>query len=143
MCTVFNVMAILNTFAFTTPSPEEITASLTMIGTGFVVVMAVLCFLWFCITVTGKIFVIAQERALKKKDALGGPNTHTSPAEAPHDGISATTLALIAAAVQTTVNGPYRIIGVEHHHSNHEPERQVSNWSAEGRRSIFSSHNVR
>lgn len=114
-----------------------------MMGTGFVVVLGVLSFLWVSISMIGKCFVVSQERALKKKDTLGGPNTHTSPAEEPNDGISATTLALIAAAVQTTVNGPFRIVEVEHRHSSHEAERQASTWSAEGRRSIFSSHQVR
>jgi Na+-transporting methylmalonyl-CoA/oxaloacetate decarboxylase gamma subunit len=123
---------------------QELTEALTMIGTGFIVVMSVLCFLWAGITIIGKIFTVAQSRNLRKKTELGGGvNTHTSPAEDPHDGISATTLALIAAAVQTTVNGPYRILGVEHRHSNHEAEHQVSTWSVEGRRTIFSSHKVR
>ncbi len=138
-----SVMSTFTSFAFFLPSPEEFTASLTMIVTGFIVVLGVLSFLWVSIAVIGKCFVLIQERSLRKKEALGGTNAHTSPAEDPNDGISASTLALIAAAVQTTVNGPYRIVGVQHRHSNHEPEHQVSTWSAEGRRAIFSSHKVR
>ena len=143
MCTVFHVMPTFSLAAITIPDAQELTELLTMMGTGFVVVMSVLCFLWVSISVSGKFFVSYQERILKQKEVLGGPNTHTSPAEEPNDGISATTLAILAAAVQTTVNGPFRIVDIEHRHSSHEAEHQASNWSVEGRRSIFSSHQVR
>lgn len=136
-------MHIICFSAITIPEPQEFAESLSLMGTGFFVVMSVLCFLWLSISVAGKLFVLREEKIIKNTDALSGSNVHTSPAEEANDGISATTLALIAAAVQATINGPYRIVDIEHRHSNRNQERQVSNWSVEGRRSIFSSHQVR
>ncbi|MEM6885143.1 MAG: OadG family transporter subunit [Verrucomicrobiota bacterium] len=99
--------------AITIPDAQEMTESLTMMGTGFVVVMSVLCFLWLSISIIGKFFVVVQERALKKKEALGVTNAHTSPADESGESISPVTLALISAAVQTTLDGSYRIVDIE------------------------------
>jgi len=118
VCRVLPVMQLTTVCAITIPTAQEMTESLTTMGTGFVVVMSVLCFLWLSISVIGKFFVIVQARAMINKDTSGIPNTHTSPAEELNDSISATTLTLIAAAVQTTINGPFRIVDVENRDSS-------------------------
>jgi len=128
--------------AFTTEGLDE---SLVMMASGFLVVMSVLILLMVSITVIGWLFS-AVDRKNKKKVIADGETSLTPTADAASgpSGLSASTLALIAAAVHTTVKGPYRIVGIEHRHSSHEEENlQVSSWSVEGRRAIFSSHRVR
>ncbi len=75
---------------------------------------------------------------------VGAVSAHISPSEEGHESISSQTLALIAAAVQTSIAGPYRIVGIEPRHSVLEKDHtQISSWSVEGRRAIFSSHRIR
>lgn len=127
--------------AFTTEGLED---SLIMMASGFIVVMSVLILLLLSITVIGWIFSALDRKKKKKATGVEASLTPTGDATSAPSGLSASTLALIAAAVHTTVNGPYRIVGIEHRHSSHDGENlQVSSWSVEGRRAIFSSHRVR
>ena len=133
----------MNMFAaFTT---EGLSDSLVMMASGFIVVMSVLVFLFITITLIGLIFSAAEKKTSRKAAASADSNLapESDPAAGP-SGLSASTLALIAAAVHTTVRGPYRIVGIEQRHTSDEGENvQVSSWSVEGRRAIFSSHRVR
>ena len=89
----------------TVPDTQEMAESLATMSTGFIVVMSVLCFLWLSISITGKFFVLAHKRALQNN-----AQTDTAPT---NEEISPVTLALISAAVQTTLNSSCRIIEIK------------------------------
>ncbi|MGF1678559.1 MAG: OadG family protein [Candidatus Methylacidiphilales bacterium] len=121
---------------------ELLQESLLMTGTGFTVVMVVLTILWLAIRLCGLFF--QREARHKSMSPVGAVSAHISPSEEGHESISSQTLALIAAAVQTSIAGPYRIVGIEPRHSVLEKDHtQISSWSVEGRRAIFSSHRIR
>jgi len=125
--------------AFTTEGLEE--NVLTMLS-GFVVVMSVLITLMVLISLIGLAFKQSEEK--KAKAVLEGSAPAGSSDMDHAHSLAAPTLALIAAAVHTTVQGPYRIVGIQPRHTSSEGENvQVSSWSVEGRRAIFSSHRVR
>ncbi len=99
---------------------------------GFVFVIVVLAILAGVTQGIGFLFNMKKPSAPKPAAA---PAPAAPAASAPAGGISPEVVAVIAAAVHTTLERPYRIRSIRSASDRH--------WAAEGRREIFRSHKVR
>jgi glutaconyl-CoA decarboxylase len=98
--------------------------------TGLMVVFTALGLIWLSLTLLGIYFkrmVPAKIEPAPVADAI--------PVGVPADGLSPELVAVIAAAVQMSLQGSYRIQAIV-------PVRG-QDWAHEGRRQIFASHQVR
>lgn len=100
--------------------------------TGLAVVFLALTSIWALMTFVGSFFRKAQKPA-PAKVAVAAPVA--APA-AQEEGISPAVLAVIAAAVHSTLGARARVRSVE-------VSRPDAMWAVEGRRQIFSSRRVR
>ncbi|QYY35751.1 OadG family transporter subunit [Ruficoccus sp. ZRK36] len=100
---------------------------------GFVFVIVVLAILAGVTQIVGLFFRMKKEAP--KPAAAAAPAPAAASAAAPAGGVSPEVVAVIAAAVHTTLERPHRILSI----------RSASDryWAAEGRREIFRSHKVR
>ncbi|MDP0497193.1 MAG: OadG family protein [Verrucomicrobiota bacterium JB024] len=101
---------------------------------GFVFVIVVLALLAGATQVIGLFFREKKKAAAPAAPAKAAPAAAPA-AAAPAGGISPELVAVIAAAVHTTLERPHRILSIRSTSDKH--------WAAEGRREIFRSHKVR
>jgi Na+-transporting methylmalonyl-CoA/oxaloacetate decarboxylase gamma subunit len=102
-------------------------------ATGLVVVFGALAVLWILLELMGAFFR-RQPGAVKPAPVVTAPPRVVPPGD---EGLEAGVVAAIAAAVHITMKGqPHQITEIKLSDGN-------SNWAAEGRREIFSSHRVR
>ncbi|MBW7893603.1 MAG: OadG family protein [Opitutaceae bacterium] len=100
--------------------------------TGLFVVFLALASIWLALTLVGQWF---KRRAPVPAKAAAAAAPAPAPAVAT-DEIPAEVVAVIAAAVQVSLSGSYRIQAIV-------PATQAQDWAHEGRRRIFASHHVR
>lgn len=117
------------------PAYPTLSESLRFQFTGFLVVMTVLASLWLLISLMGIGFRKSASRAAALAKIPAAAATPTPPA------ISPVTIAVITAAVHVTCGPQFRIADIAE--SPHPSEVNLQAWSIEGRRTIFSSHQVR
>ena len=99
---------------------------------GFIIVILSLALLAVVISFIGKLFIRKTPATAAAKPVV---TTKTSPAKVvADDKIPAHIIAVIAAAVAVEIGQRHQIVAVT---------RVGSNWSMEGRRSIYSSHTLR
>ncbi len=132
-------------FALVIPDAPSLSDTLMYQLTGLLVVLSALAFLALAIKFAGMLFSLHGE----PRDTLA-PKPGSAPAAAPVADASGgrvppEILAVIAAAVDTVLQGRGRILSIhEHPHSDHTHlDPKLLAWSMEGRRQIFSSHQVR
>lgn len=126
--------------ALTLPEYPNLTESLQYQLTGFLVVTFTLGSLAFLVGLIGRLFASLDARRASAPAALAGPTPARPPAPAPAAGeISPDVLAAIAGAVAAALgDSRFTIHGVQ----VADPRQNLA-WSAEGRRSIYASRNVR
>ncbi|MBC2592998.1 OadG family protein [Ruficoccus amylovorans] len=100
---------------------------------GFVFVIVVLAILAGVTQAVGFIFSMKKPAAPKPVAAAAPAPAAAAPAAS--EGISPEVVAVIAAAVHTTLEHPHRILSIRPSADRY--------WAAEGRREIFRSHKVR
>lgn len=100
---------------------------------GLVVVFTALGSIWLLLEVIGSFFRRAEARATERARLARAAAAHAE-ASAPA-GTDLATIAVIAAAVHHVIGKRHRIVAVT-------PELD-RDWAREGRRQIFSSHQVR
>lgn len=113
------------------PDVPSFKESMTFQMTGLLVVFTALGLIWLCLTSVGYYF----KKAAPAKDKAPVLGSSVAPALASNE-VSPEVVAVIAAAVQVTLEGTYRIQAIV-------PVRSGQDWAHEGRRRIFSSHQVR
>lgn len=125
------LMAILPTLAYTFENPEQgsLTENLVFIGLGFGYVLVVLVLMFLLTTLIGLYFKREEEKRTAARTAAVAT---AKPMHAP-EGVAPELVAVLAAAVKTVVDEPYRIVSIRH---------APTDWSREGRRSIFESHRI-
>lgn len=101
---------------------------------GFVFVIVVLAILAGVTQAVGFIFSMKKPAAAKPVAVAAAP-APVAAAPAASEGISPEVVAVIAAAVHTTLERPHRILSIRPSTDRY--------WAAEGRREIFRSHKVR
>lgn len=99
---------------------------------GMLMVMITLAILWGVCVFTAKLIQILMPPAAAK--AVPVPAAKPAPAAAAADSISPEIVAVIAAAVSTTVGRQARIVSIKPH---------TSGWEKAGRQSVLSSHRIR
>lgn len=114
------------------PDHPELGESIAFQFTGLLVVFTALGLIWLSLTLVGGFF---------RRRAAAAPSPVPAPAVAPAVVPAATDLppelvAVIAAAVQVSLTGAYRIQAIV-------PVGTGQDWAHEGRRQIFASHQVR
>ncbi|TDX32567.1 OadG family transporter subunit [Rhodovulum visakhapatnamense] len=102
--------------------------NLSLIGTGFAVVLLVLASLWGACALIGRAFIRAARKAERPVVA---PRPPVAPGVPPHH------LAAIAAAVAETLGPGHRITRVA------APAHRVDGWPLEGRIETFAAHRIR
>jgi Na+-transporting methylmalonyl-CoA/oxaloacetate decarboxylase gamma subunit len=115
------------------PDYPEFGDSIVFQLTGLLVVFTALGLIWLSLTLVGHWF--------KRNVAAPAPAAATvaptpTPAATASDEISPEVVAVIAAAVQVSLSGSYRIEAIV-------PVTHGQDWAHEGRRRIFASHHVR
>ena len=134
-------MIILPAFlALTLPEYPTLAESLQYQLTGFLVVAFTLGSLAFLVGLIGRVFASLDARRASVSAALPGPTPARTPAPtAAAEEISPAVLAAIAGAVAAALgDSRFAIRGVQ----VADPRQNLA-WSAEGRRSIYASRNVR
>jgi hypothetical protein len=128
------------TLALTLPEYPTLAESLQYQLTGFLVVAFTLGALAFLVGLIGRLFASLDARRASVSAALPGPAPARTPAPAPAaEEISPAVLAAIAGAVAAVLgDSRFAIRGVQ----VADPRQNLA-WSAEGRRSIYASRNVR
>lgn len=121
------ILAALDRF----PSMSE---NLVFILTGFIFVILVLACLSIATSLIGSAFKRAEgQPAAATAIPASAPTPASEAEEAPQE--EEVVPAIVAAAVHMAMGGrPHRIVSIQ---------RKPTNWAAEGRRDIFSSHRVR
>lgn len=124
--------------ALTLPEYPTLAESLQYQVTGLLVVLFALGSLAILVGLVGRIFAALEERRTEVRPATAAtPARTTLPATT--EEISPAVLTAIAAAVAATLGDRrFAIRGVQV-----ADPRQNAAWSAEGRRTIYASHNVR
>jgi hypothetical protein len=125
--------------ALTLPDNPTLAESLQYQLTGFLVVAFTLGALAFLVSLIGRLFASLDARRAKVSAALPGPVPARIPEPSPSaEEISPAVLAAIAGAVAALGDSRFAIRGVQ----VADPRQNLA-WSAEGRRSIYASRNVR
>lgn len=126
--------------ALTLPEYPNLAESLQYQLTGFLVVAFTLGSLAFLVGLIGRLFASLDARRAPVSAALLGPTPARTPAPTPAaEEISPAVLAAIAGAVAAALgDSRFAIRGVQ----VADPRQNLA-WSAEGRRSIYASRNVR
>ena len=126
--------------ALTLPEYPTLAESLQYQLTGFLVVAFTLGALAFLVGLIGRVFASLDKRRASVSAALPGPAPARTPAPTPAaEEISPAVLAAIAGAVAAALgDSRFAIRGVQ----VADPRQNLA-WSAEGRRSIYASRNVR
>ena len=109
--------------------------ALSLILTGFSVVMVVLAALWGACAAVGYFFTNTPPM-MGKQESKPAPAAPAAAAQ-PASGVPPHHLVAIAAAVAETLGSGYVVTRVA------APGHKVSEWPTEGRNSIFSSHITR
>ncbi|MBK8858351.1 MAG: OadG family protein [Opitutaceae bacterium] len=99
--------------------------------TGLMVVFTALGLIWLVLTVVGQFFKRTAPAPVVPAPAVTAP----VPVSAP-DSLPPELIAVIAATVRVSLEGPYRIQAIV-------PVPAGQDWAHEGRRQIFASHQVR
>ena len=99
--------------------------------TGLVVVFTALGLIWLVLTVVGQFFKRTAPAPAVPVPVVAA----AAPVSAP-DSLSPELIAVIAATVRVSLEGPYRIQAIV-------PVPAGQDWAHEGRRQIFASHQVR
>lgn len=99
--------------------------------TGLVVVFTALGLIWLVLTVVGQFFKRTAPAPALPVPAVAAPVPLSAP-----DSLSPELIAVIAATVRVSLDGPYRIQAII-------PVPAGQDWASEGRRQIFASHQVR
>ena len=124
--------------ALTLPEYPTLAESLQYQVTGLLVVLFALGSLAILVGLVGRIFAALEERRAEVRPATAATPARTA-VPATTEEISPAVLAAIAAAVAATLGDRrFAIRGVQV-----ADPRQNAAWSAEGRRTIYASHNVR
>lgn len=124
--------------ALTLPEYPTLAESLQYQVTGLLVVLFALGSLAILVGLVGRIFAALEERRTEVRPATAATPARTT-VPATTEEISPAVLAAIAAAVAATLGDRrFAIRGVQV-----ADPRQNAAWSAEGRRTIYASHNVR
>lgn len=120
------------------PEFPSMSESLQFQFTGLVVVFVALGSIWGLTELTGSFFKRAAARAPQAAPVSAAVSTPASPppAATTPDETSPEILAVIAAAIHASIDGPLRIHSVT-------PIEHPRDWAQEGRRQIFASHKVR
>lgn len=123
------IMSLASSILAYTPLENPTVSDAVPYLTGFLVVLVTLSVLMGLCMAVSKVLLLVMP-------APAAPQPMAKPAaKAPaNDGISPEILAVIAAAVATTVGQKQRIVSIK---------PQNSSWSQAGRQQIHSSHNVR
>jgi hypothetical protein len=126
--------------ALTLPDNPTLAESLQYQLTGFLVVAFTLGALAFLVSLIGRLFAALDARRATVSAALPAPVPARTPEPSPSaEEISPAVLAAIAGAVAATLgDSRFAIRGVQ----VADPRQNLA-WSAEGRRSIYASRNVR
>jgi Na+-transporting methylmalonyl-CoA/oxaloacetate decarboxylase gamma subunit len=104
---------------------------------GLLVVLAALGLLWLFLEATGAIF----RRFERAKPEVVRKQVHAAPKPGE---VPAAHVAVLAAAIHEAVGADLTILGIREVHTSSEIQNaQLLAWSAEGRRQIFGSHQVR
>ena len=106
--------------------------------TGLVVVFVALGSIWGLTELTGFFFKRAAARnpQIAPQPAAAPAAVNPAPAATTPEAISPEIFAVIAAAIQVTLSGRFRIQTIT-------PVEHPRDWAQEGRRQIFASHKVR
>ena len=124
--------------ALTLPEYPTLAESLQYQVTGLLVVLFALGSLAILVGLVGRIFAALEERRTEVRPATAATPARTA-VPATTEEISPAVLAAIAAAVAAALGDRrFAIRGVQV-----ADPRQNAAWSAEGRRTIYASHNVR
>lgn len=125
--------------ALTLPEYPTLAESLQYQVTGLLVVLFALGSLAILVGLVGRIFAALEERRTEVRPATAATTPARTTVPATTEEISPAVLAAIAAAVSATLGDRrFTIRGVQV-----ADPRQNAAWSAEGRRTIYASHNVR
>ena len=126
--------------ALNLPDYPTLAESLQYQLTGFLVVVFTLGSLAFLVGLIGRIFATIDARRVPTSAAAPTPRPTQAPAQpASGEEIPSAVLAAIAGAVTAALgDSPFAIRGVQ----VADPRQNLA-WSAEGRRSIYASHQVR
>ena len=126
--------------ALNLPDYPTLAESLQYQLTGFLVVVFTLGSLAFLVGLIGRIFATIDARRVPTSAAAPTPRPAEAPAPpASGEEIPSAVLAAIAGAVTAALgDSPFAIRGVQ----VADPRQNLA-WSAEGRRSIYASHQVR
>ena len=117
------------------PDHPSLSESIPFQLTGLAVVFIALGLIWLALKVMG-LFFKSQAPA---PAAIPAPAAHAAPAPvapAVPAGLPPELVAVIAATVQVSLEGPYRIQAIV-------PVNPGQDWAHEGRRQIFASHQIR
>lgn len=113
-------------------------------GIGLAVVLITLAALALICALMGRVFRAAAPAKEQSPAPMPAPGTTTGSPPAPEAGIPPHHTVVIAAAVATLIQQPYRIAAVRHIEASPDWTRfMLSTWSVEGRAAIFSSHRIR
>lgn len=107
--------------------------------TGLAVVFIALGLIWGCLELMGLYFkrTAPAKAEVVATEVLIPAASVAAPVAAPvPEGIPTELLAVIAATVQVSLEGPYRIQAIV-------PVNTGQDWAHEGRRQIFASHQIR
>jgi|GEM_PF-2346525 len=127
-------------FAATLPPDPSLLDLLTYQGIGLAVVLTTLAALALICALMGRTFARAGEASTAETPPATAPSTPPTPTP----GIPHHHTVIIAAAVATLIQQPYRIAAVRHIEASPDWTRfMLSTWSVEGRAAIFSSHRTR
>lgn len=114
------------------PDYPDLGESVAFQLTGLIVVFTALGLIWLALTLVGQWF---KRRAPVPARSAAATASAPAPAAA-IDEIPPEVVAVIAAAVQVSLSGSYRIQAIV-------PVTHAQDWAHEGRRRIFASHHVR
>lgn len=128
---------MIPSLAFALPPDPGLLDLLTYQSIGLAVVLTTLATLTLICALTGRAFARTSTPPPKPTAPLSPPPSMPSDIPAHHTVI-------IAAAVATLIQQPYRIAAVRHIEASPDWTRfMLSTWSVEGRAAIFSSHRTR
>jgi len=118
--------------AVTLPDHPTLLESLVFQFVGLVIVTIALVGIWLMLELLGAAFRKAARQRHTQSDGGTAPEiTQTPPPEL---------IAVIAAAIDSSVAGPHRIVSVKPVNELQHADPNLLAWSGEGRRQIFSSH---